>query len=206
MGLAAPGPRTSLPVLAVLAVLALGGCARETPEVREVRKATQEYIRALGRRDMREIAARATCIASTNVMVGGRVLKVEPARTIRMGVLDSLARFSILAQRSADSAWGRADEAHADSLFRRALWVSNRGSVYRNAARAARVSLPGVAIGRNTALETRIVRARIRYSGELVGPKPVDREELIRLLRAPGGKWIIFSKYLESDDPRPEMI
>ena len=55
-------------------------------------------------------------------------------------------------------------------------------------------------------LETRIVHARFRYAGPLVGPRPVDKEEIVRLLRVPGGRWVVFSVYLAEDDPRPEMI
>ena len=42
--------------------------------------------------------------------------------------------------------------------------------------------------------------------GPLVGPRPVDKEEILRMLRVPGGKWIVFSMFLVADDPAPEMI
>ena len=189
----------------VLGVL-LGGCAREAPEVREVRKTTQDYLRALSRRDLKEIAERSTCLASTNSLVGGRVLEIEPVRQVRMGALDSLVRVSIVNQRSADSSWAHASDWNADSLFRWTRVLSNRAAVYRNAVRAVPVSLPGSVVGSDSTLETRIVRARVRYAGPVIGPRPVDKEELLRLLRVRGGKWIVFSKYLEADDPRPEMI
>src|SRR5439155_9646965 len=113
---------------------------------------------------------------------------------------------AIYAQRSADSSWAKASEANANSLFRRARIRSDQASIYRNAARAVPVSAPGAELGRDTLLEIRTVRARVRYAGPVVGPRPVDKEEILRLLRAPGGKWIIFSKYLVEDDPAPEMI
>jgi hypothetical protein len=39
----------------------------------------------------------------------------------------------------------------------------------------------------------------------------VDREEIVHLLRAPAGKWIVFSVYLRDEDPtsdlgRPERV
>jgi hypothetical protein len=203
----------SVPAVRALAIASaltltalLWGCARETPDVREVRKATEDYFRALERRDVKEIANRSTCLVSTNSFVGGRVLRVEPARRIRMAALDSLTKTFMRVQRSADSAWARAEEATADSLFRRARIVSNQASVYRNAARAVRVSAPGAIVASDSTLETRALRARIRYAGAVVGSKPVDREQIVRVLRAPGGKWVVFSVYLEADDPRPEMI
>jgi len=190
----------------LVTVLILAGCAREDPETREARKAAHDYLRAVSRRDVKEIGERSTCLASTTAFAGGRVLRIDPPRWIRVGALDSLARASMLAQRSADSAWSRASEADADSLFRRARLLADRASVYRNAARAVPVSAPGVVLGRDTALETRSVRVRVRYAGPLVGPRPVDKEEILRLLRAPGGRWIVFSLYLVTDDPAPEMI
>jgi hypothetical protein len=54
-------------------------------------------------------------------------------------------------------------------------------------------------------LEVRSVRARFRYAGPVIGPKPVDREETIHLLRVPGGKWIVFSVYLREEDPLPDL-
>lgn len=195
----------AIPCALTLALL-LAGCAREAPDVREVRTATHDYLRALARRDVKEIAERSSCVVSANSFAGGRVLRVEPARWVRMGTLDSLSSISVAVQRTADSTWAYANEATADSLFRRARHVSNESAVYRNAARAAQVSAPGAVVGRDSMLETRIVHARFRYAGPLVGPRPVDKEEIVRLLRVPGGRWVVFSVYLAEDDPRPEMI
>ncbi|HEY2923509.1 MAG TPA: hypothetical protein VGJ98_00925 [Candidatus Eisenbacteria bacterium] len=202
-----PAAVPALAIASALTLLAfLAGCARETPEVREVRKLTQDYFRALSQRDVKEIAERSTCLVSTNSLVGGRVLRVDPPRRVRMATLDSLARALMRVQKTADSAWAAADEANADSLFRRARTVSNQASVYRNALRAVHVSAPGTVVGRDSTLETRAVRARVRYAGPVIGPKPIDREQIVRLLRAPGGKWVVFSVYTVADDPQPEMI
>lgn len=195
----------ALVVAVIFSALAVG-CARESADTREVRKAAERYLVALARRDLKEIAKRSTCLASTNSLVGGRVLAVGPSREIRMAALDSLVRVTMIRQRSADSAWSRADEAGADSLFRRAQLLSRRAAVFRNAARAAQASAPGLVLSRDMPLETRSVRVQIRYAGPIIGPGPVDREETMRLLKSPGGTWIVFSLFLVIDDPRPEMI
>jgi hypothetical protein len=188
-----------------LALLA-AGCSREAPDVREVRKTTREYLDALVRRDPKELAARSSCMVTSNSLVGGRVLTVEPLRRARVGMIDSLARAGMSAQRRADSLWARADDASADSLFRRSRVASFRAVVYRNASRAITLSAPGWVAGADSTVETRVVRARFRYEGPVIGPRPVDREELLRLLRAPGGRWIVFSVFVREDDPAPEMI
>jgi len=190
----------------LILALILAGCAREAPEVREARKAAHDYLRAVARRDVKEIGERSTCLTSTTSFTGGHVLRVDPPRGIRMAALDSLVRASIYTQHSADSAWARANEATADSLFRRARVLSYQASVYRNAARAVPASAPGAVVGRDTVLETRTIRVRVRYAGALVGPRPVDKEEILRMLRVPGGRWIVFSMFLVSEDPAPEMI
>lgn len=189
--------------MTLAAALLLTGCSREAPEVREVRKAAEGYFHALSRRDVKEVQDRSTCIGS--VIMGGRVLAIEPSIRIRMGTLDSLANASTRQHRTADSVWARSNEQTADSLFRLARTVSDRVAVYRNAVRAVPLSAPGKMFASDSTLETRAVRARFRYGGPLVGPKPVDREVLVRLLRAPRGKWIVFSVYLRDEDPSPAL-
>ena len=119
--------------LASLALLLLADCSREAPDVREIRKSAEEYLKALSRRDVKDIAERSTCLVATNSFVGGRVLHVEPERRVGMAALDSLVRASFAAQRTADSVWSYADEAAADSLFRRARLWSNLASVVARA-------------------------------------------------------------------------
>lgn len=160
----------------------------------------------LAKRDVKGVAERSTCLVGAGAIVGGRVLEIEPPRPVAVGTLDSLARVSGTTQRSADSSWAHADESTADSLFRIARLLSLRASVYRNAVRAVSLSSPGTLAGRDSVTETRAVRVRIRYAGAVIGPKAVDKEEIVRLLRVPGGKWIVFSVYLVSDDPLLEMI
>ena len=179
----------------------LVGCAREAPEVREVKRAAQDYLSALAHRDLMEIQQRSTCIAAANSLTGGRVLSIEPLQTWSMGLLDSLVRTTSLAQRAADSLWSASGDATADSLFRRSRVLAIRASAYRNAIRATRLSNPSVLLDRGGRLEARLVRTRVRYSGPAVGARPVDREIFIRFLRAPGGKWIAYSFALPAEDP-----
>src|SRR5438874_7943101 len=107
--------------LALVALL-LAGCAREAPDIREVRTATEAYFKALERRDVKEIADRATCLTSTNSLVGARLLQIRPAQHVRMAALDSLVRSSFASQKTADSLWAYATETTADSLFSRARY------------------------------------------------------------------------------------
>ena len=198
----------SLPPLLALAFVALllAGCSREAPDIREVRKATDAYFKALERRDVKQIAERASCITSTNSFVGGRILNIRPTQHVRMAALDSLVRTSFAGQKTIDSLYAYATEATADSLFNRARYFSVVSSIYRNAIRAVPLSSPGTVIAADSTLETREVRARFRYAGPVIGPRPVDREQLVRILRAPGGTWIVFSVYPTDEDPKPEMI
>jgi len=203
----APSAPSVAPLLALAAVgLLLAGCAREAPDIREVRKSAEEYFKALERRDVKEIAERSTCLTSTNSFVGARLLQIRPAQHVRMSAVDSLVRTSYAAQKTADSVWPLATEATADSLFNRVRYFSKLSAIYRNAFRAVPLSSPGTVVPADSTLETREVRARFRYAGPVIGPHPVDREQLVRMLRAPGGKWIVFSVFPIEDDPKPEMI
>ena len=183
----------------------MAGCAPEAPDVREVRKTTQDYLKALQRQDVKQIGERSTCLVASNSLVGGRVLAVDPSRWVRMGDLDSLARSGMREQRVADSIWAYAQDSTADSLFRMARAVSTRAAVYRNALRAVPLSRPGAIVARDSTLEVRSVKTRFRYAGQVIGPHPVDREMMVHLLRAPGGKWIVFSVYLRDEDPLPDL-
>ncbi len=188
---------------ALALTLLLAGCSREAPDAREVRLAAEGYFKALSRRDSKEVAERSTCLVT--IPAAGRVLAIEPPGGVRMGTLDSLVRVSISEQHTADSTWARASDQTGDSLFRQARLISNRAAVYRSAARAIPLSSPGRIVASDSTLETRVVRARFRYAGAFVGPKPIDREMRVRLLRAPGGKWIVFSVYVREEDPAPAL-
>jgi len=189
----------------LLFALVLSSCAREAPDIREVRTAAQEYFKALERQDVKEIGDRSTCVVSTNSLAGARVLAVGAPRWVRMGDLDSLVRAGISEQALAEAVWAKAKDATADSLFGLARLRSNQASVYRNAVRAVPLSAPGSLVALDSLLEVRSVRARFRYAGPVIGPKPVDREEMVHILRAPRGRWIVFSVYLRDEDPTPTL-
>lgn len=200
--------RASLPVAPALAaaILILGGCAREAPDRREVRLAAQRYLAALADKDVGVLAQRATCVVPTGSVQGGHVLRIEAPRRTNSGALDSLVRFAQEEHRAADSLWSQARDLHADSLHELAMRWRRAHMVYRNAIRAVSLSHPDTVLGGSATLETREIRVRVRFGGPLVGPKPIDREEILRLLRAPGGSWIAFSLFLPEDDPHPDGV
>lgn len=187
-------------------LLTLAGCSRESPELREVRMAAERYVDALARKDLEQIRARSTCVVPYQSLRGGNVLRIGDLHRVTIATLDSLTRETAEEHRAADSAWVVAPDSVRDRLSRQALTVGKLHFVYRSAVRAAALSRPDSVPGPDTPLETRTVRMRVRYAGEAVGPRPIDKELLLRLVRAPGGKWIAFSFYGEADDPRPERV
>ncbi len=165
----------------------MSSCAREAPDVREIRPVARAFFRGLVGAEVKGIGDRSTCIGSTNSFAGARVLSIGPPQRVRMGDLDSLVKSGMAGQAAAEAEWGRARDATADSLFKLARLRSNQAAVYRNAARAVPLSAPNTLVARDSTLELRSVRARFRYAGPVIGPKPVDREEAVHLLRAPRG-------------------
>lgn len=184
----------------------LAGCAREAPDVHEVRLAAERYVNALAHKDLEQIRSRSTCVVAYQWLTGGNVLQIGTAHRVTIGTLDSLVRAAGETHRSADSAWVVAPDSIRDRLSRQALAVGKLHFVYRSALRAAALSRPDSLFGSDAVLETRTVRMRVRYSGEAVGPRPIDQEALLRLIRAPSGRWIAFSFYSKEDDPRPERV
>ncbi|HEU4334017.1 MAG TPA: hypothetical protein VFT32_05930, partial [Candidatus Eisenbacteria bacterium] len=43
----------------------------------------------------------------------------------------------------------------------------------------------------------------VRYAGPAVGPDRIERDMVVRLLRAPGGPWIVYAFDLASDPLGP---
>jgi hypothetical protein len=187
------------------ALFLLAGCAREAPDVQAVRKASERYLRALVRKDVEEVKRTATNVVSMVSVAGGRVLAIGPAERCRLAALDSLLAATARDRNAVDSLWGRASDEAADSLFQRLRFLSRRYVTVRCAQRAAQASLPESLSTGAMPVELRRVRVRIRYAGDRVGPRPVDRELVLRLLRAGRGDWIVFSLYLPSDDPFPRL-
>lgn len=187
--------------LAALLLLLLAGCAREAPDVQAVRKASKRYLAALVRKDVDEVKRIATNVVSMTSIVGGRVLSIGPAEPRRVATLDSLLDAADRGRQVVDSLWTRSRDATADSLFQRLRGLNRLYVTVRCAQRAAQASLPESALVRATPVELRLVRVRVRYAGDRVGPRPVDREMLLRMVRAGRGDWIVFSLYLPADDP-----
>jgi hypothetical protein len=187
------------------ALLLLAGCAREAPDVQDVRQASNRYLKALVRKDVDQVKRSATNLVSMASIVGGRVIQIGPAVGKNVGVLDSLLQTTDRQRARADSLWTHADDADADSLFRRVRLLNRRYVTLRLAQRAAHVSLPESLLTTSLPIQLRRVRVRIRFAGDRVGPKPVDREMILRLLRAGRGDWIVFSLYLPSEDPFPRL-
>lgn len=197
------GRGAALPLAAALLGILLAGCAREAPDVQAVRKASERYLRALARKELEVLRTTSTCVVSMNTVAGGRVLSIGPAEPGRVAMLDSILATAETDQRRADSLWYRATPASADSLYRWRRRLGLRYVVCRNAQRAIQLSLPDTVVTRATPIETRRVLVRVRYAGALIGPRPVDREEVLRLIRAGSGRWIAYSLYLTRDDPMP---
>jgi hypothetical protein len=187
---------------AVLLALA-AGCAREEPGARAVRTVSERYLRALVRKDLGEVKRLSTVVVPMTSIAGARVRSVGPPERTRLGALDSLMAAGEEERRRSDSLWSRADETTADSLFRLVRMLNRRQVMVRCAQRAAQASLPESALTSAGEIELRRVIARVRYAGARVGPKPVDRELVLRLLRAGRGDWIVFSLFLPSDDVWP---
>ena len=190
---------------AALAAL-LAGCAREAPEVHAVRLAAERYVDALAHKDLQQIRTRSTCVVSYQWLKGGNVLQIGEVHRVTVGTIDSLVRAADEAHRVADSAWAAAPDSIQDHLFKRALTIGRLNFVYRSALRALALSRPDSLFGSDATLETRTLRMRVRYAGEAVGPRSMDKELLLRLIRAPGGQWIAFSFYSKEDDPHPERV
>ena len=55
----------------------------------------------------------------------------------------------------------------------------------------------------NTELKTIRAHVLVRFAGEAVGPAASDRDTIVRLVRAPGGVWVVYSFDLASDSPGP---
>jgi hypothetical protein len=198
--------RSAALIVALSAALLLAGCARETPEQKGVRLAAKRYLSAITQKDVGALQRMATCVVGMSSIRGGQVLRIGDPRWVTLGALDSLSHAMETAHRTADSLWASAEEGKADSLSQMRQRLGFTSTIYRNAIRAVNASNPDTVFAPATLLETRALRVRIRYAGPLVGPQPVDREEVLRMLRAPSGRWIVFSMFLTADDPDPAGV
>jgi len=184
----------------------VAGCAREPQDVHEARLAAERFVAAMAGKDLAELRERATCIVSLQSVQGGNVLRLGPARRVPISLLDSLTSSASATHQRAESLWARPGGGDKDAQFDEVRRAARVEVIYRNALRAIALSRPGVLNDSETLLETRAIRMRIRYAGPVIGPKPVDREMILRLLKAPAGKWIAFSLYAAEDDPQPDGV
>ena len=203
--LAAVAARAAM-IAGVASIALLHGCSREAPDVREARLAAQRYMGALERKDLEDIRARSTCAVSYQWVRGGNVLQIGGPHRLTMGALDSLREIAALVQRSADSAFVLADESRTDAAHQEALAKARLHVLYRNAIRAVTKSNPDTLLHSSGEVETRALRMRVRYSGAPVGKKPADTEQILRMIRAPAGKWIVFSFFSTDQDPHPDGV
>ena len=134
------------------------------------------------------------------------MLRIGPLRRFTVSSLDSLTSSAFVAHQRAESLWAQPRSGDKDAQFDDVRRAARREIIYRNALRAITLSRPDMLSDSKTPLETRVIRMRLRYAGAVIGPKPVDREMTLRLLRAPSGKWIAFSLYTAEDDPRPDGV
>ena len=184
----------------------VAGCAREPQDIHEARLAAERFVAAMAGKDLAELRERATCIVSLQSVQGGNVLRLGPARRVPISLLDSLTSSASATHQRAESLWARPGGGDKDAQFDEVRHAARVEVIYRNALRAIALSSPGVLNDSETLLETRAIRMRIRYAGPVIGPKPVDREMILRLLKAPAGKWIAFSLYTAEDDPQPDGV
>jgi hypothetical protein len=201
-----PGLRAAAVVSAVFVSALAGGCSRETPEIKEVRLSAQRYMNALARKDLGEMRARSTCAVSYQWIRGGNVLRIGDVRRVAVRSLDSLRDAAAVRHRSADSAFVVADASRTEAAHQEALSVARLHSLYHNAIVALTKSNPDTLLGSDAIVETRAVRMRVRYSGTPVGKKPSDTEQVLRMVRAPQGKWIAFSFFSADEDPSPDGV
>ena len=161
---------------------------------------------ALTEKDLAEIRRRATCIVTVQSVQGGNVLKVGPLRRLSVSTLDSLASGASRDHQRAESLWVNVRNGDREALFGEVRRTGRLEITYRNAARAIALSSSNALVNSNATVETRTVWVRVRYAGTVIGPTPVDREMILRLLRVQTGTWIAFSLYTAEDDPRPDGV
>lgn len=200
--------------LAALFGFGMEGCQHEPQERREARAAVERFASALRAHDDSQLRALATCVVETGAVHDVRLRRMEPVRSIGRAALDSLSDLYAEAHRLADSIYVAAPDSAADleHRFDRTRDLARRAEVTRSAIRAAEQSArdaPRAAAdggGRpNDGGELQTLRAHlmVRYAGDAVGPSPVDRDTIVRLLRAPGGPWVVFAFDFASDAPGP---
>ncbi len=192
---------------AVLAVLIATGCSLDPPDVRDAKTSVRAFATALRLHDAERLRSISSCVVATEGISDARFRYLDPLRRTTVAALDSLAALYSEAQRLADSSYAAAPDSAADleSRFERARSLARRAATTRAARRAADISGAGAGAAASTAATLRSIRAHVlvRFAGEAVGPAAIERDTIVRLLRAPGGAWIVYAFDLASDAPAP---
>jgi hypothetical protein len=182
-------------------VVAAPGCSHQSR--RDPRSAIDTYLEALASHDGHTLHLLTTCDLSNADILGGNVLGLGPVQRISVRTLDSLESEAASDLRDGEAARKGATEETVDSLWQEARALERRETLYSNAHDAVQRAAPGQDVD---SVDVCKARVRIRWGGPRVGPEPVDREHVVRLLAARGCRWIVFSAFLRQDDPPGEPI
>ena len=193
--------------------LVAAGCRPEDPAIHDARRALRHFTVALRAQNEAELRALATCVVEAAGVQDARLRHFESLRTIRLASLDSLAIRYGQAQWIADSLYTAAPDSTGDleKRFERTRNLARRAALTRAALRAADQSMAALSApakasmpaGSNPILQTIRAHLLVRYAGAAVGPAPIDRDVVVRLLRAPAGPWVVYGYDLASDAPGP---
>jgi hypothetical protein len=204
--------------LALTLLAATSGCATDPPDVREGKAALDVFLRDVRAHDAARLRARATCIVSTEGIRDARLRHVEPIRRVTVAALDSLVARYAVAQQEAESTYARTpdDNPSVEDRFHALREWGRRAETVRAARRAAEQSAreasqeddghASAALRGDAAADPLLsLRAHVlvQYAGPAVGPDRVERDVIVRLLRAPGGAWVVYAFDLASDPPGP---
>ena len=190
---------------AVLAALIASGCSLDPPDVRDAKSSVRAFATALRLHDAERLRSISSCVVATEGISDARFRYLDPLRSTTVAALDSLAALYSEAQRLADSSYAAVPDSAADleSRFERARSLARRAATTRAARRAADVSGAGTAAATGATLRSIRAHVLVRFAGEAVGPAAIERDTIVRLLRAPGGAWIVYAFDLASDAPAP---
>lgn len=194
-----PSPiRTALPFVLILVH---SGCAGVSSDERAARAAAERWLEAAASGDSAEAAKHGVCRMPGSSFQGSTVLRVERVRRLIFATLDSLAGAAGVRARRAAAAFELATEVSAESLWLRRDRADRHAALWRDARRAVAASARGLASGSPDPIRSCRIRVRFRWGGPLVGPVPVDREHVVRLVAARGGPWIVYSWLAPDRDP-----
>jgi len=186
----------------------LAGCSRISGDSLEARHAAERYLAAVSRQDLTTAHHLASCRIPDSAFRGANLISNAIVDSLTKARLDSLA--SDVGEVSARAAidLARADETTAESLWTTADAASRRARVLADARSGAAMS---ERTARTQSDDRPIVtmcrlNIRVRWGGPRVGPEPVDREHVLRLVRSGQGPWIVVSMLTRDLDPGPFLL